>query len=290
MAEPQDQTTRPKPFAFVLMPFHTRFLDTFRVIQEACKETGAYAQRVDEQVFGKSILEQIYNQIAKADLIVADMTGQNPNVFYEVGYAHALGKRVILLTRKMDDIPFDLRQFRHIVYGEENHEILRSELPKWVLWALEHPEAASQRLQELQLDVQGKRVVGTPVIGVVSSGKRRSDLELILNIHNSVEHVIRVAEFKLAVLTSDSFSMMRASQAGGGAPSIGYSTSAVSREGQSQTVHLIRDKFVLMPGEWESLSLEFAHRCSDGAAEEVVFQVLTDSGEQSYPCILKIRR
>lgn len=87
-------TTTPKPFVFVLMPFEPGFRDTYQVgIKQACSDAGACAERVDEQLFGESILDRIYNQISKADVIVADMTGRNPNGFYETGYAPALGKR-----------------------------------------------------------------------------------------------------------------------------------------------------------------------------------------------------
>ena len=76
------------------------------------------AQRVDEQVFHReAILQQIYNQIEAADFIIADMSGRNPNVFYEVGYGHAKEKLCILLTRDANDIPFDLKHHRHIVYS-----------------------------------------------------------------------------------------------------------------------------------------------------------------------------
>ena len=85
-------TTAPKPFVFVLMPFDDEFRDIYEVgIKPACEKAGAYAERVDEQIFTESILDRIYNQISKADLIISDMTGRNPNVFYETGYAHALG-------------------------------------------------------------------------------------------------------------------------------------------------------------------------------------------------------
>ena len=91
--------TKPKPIVFVLMTFDKAFTDVYQLgIKVACDKAGAYAERLDEQLFGESMLQRIYNQIAKADVIVADMTGRNPNVFYEVGYAHALGKVVILLT------------------------------------------------------------------------------------------------------------------------------------------------------------------------------------------------
>jgi nucleoside 2-deoxyribosyltransferase len=59
----------------------------------------------------RKVLERVYNQIAKADIIVAEMTGRNANVFYETGYAHALNKRVVLLTQNANDIPFDLKHY-----------------------------------------------------------------------------------------------------------------------------------------------------------------------------------
>src|SRR5690349_17770620 len=111
------ENTNPKPFAFVLMPFSNEFNDIYEFgIKATCKKVGAYSERVDEQQFNETILERIYNQIAKADFIISEMTGRNPNVFYETGYAHALNKQVVLLTQNADDIPFDLRHHPHIVY------------------------------------------------------------------------------------------------------------------------------------------------------------------------------
>lgn len=105
-------------FAFVLMPFRPEFDDVYRLgIKETAAECGILAERVDEQLYRENILAQIYRQIDAADLIVADMSGQNPNVFYEVGYAHAKGKLCILMTKDASDIPFDLALHRHIVYG-----------------------------------------------------------------------------------------------------------------------------------------------------------------------------
>jgi len=112
------ESTKPKPFCFVLMPFAEAFTDIYNLgIKETCEQAGAYCERVDEQVYQGNILDRVYNQIAKADFIIADMTGRNANVFYEVGYAHALGKSTILLTQHNDDIPFDLKHFPHVVYN-----------------------------------------------------------------------------------------------------------------------------------------------------------------------------
>lgn len=141
--------TRPKPFVFVLMPFDESFRDTYEVgIKAACEASGAYCERVDEQIFQESILERIFNQIAKADLIISDMTGRNPNVFYETGYAHALGKRVILLTSRSEDIPFDLKHYAHIVY-EDSLATLKESLQKHIIAYLKHPEIPTIDLLEV---------------------------------------------------------------------------------------------------------------------------------------------
>lgn len=104
-------------FAFVLMPFNEEFDDIYKFgIKEAAAELEVLAERVDEQLYSEGILERIYRQIEVADIVIADMSGQNPNVFYEVGYAHAKEKLCILLTSDSNDIPFDLKHHRHIIY------------------------------------------------------------------------------------------------------------------------------------------------------------------------------
>lgn len=92
---------------------------------------------MDEQIFAEGMLDRIFNQISKADIVVADMTGRNPNVFYEVGYAHALGKMVILVTQSSDDIPFDLKHHQHLVYDGKISK-LKDMLKQKITWAIEH--------------------------------------------------------------------------------------------------------------------------------------------------------
>ena len=120
--------TNPRPKIFVLMPFAPKFDDVYKLgIKPACEDAGASVTRVDEQIFSENIVERVYAQISEADLIVADMSGRNPNVFYEVGYAHAIKKRVVLLTSDTADIPFDLKQYPHTVYNGRISD-LKSEL------------------------------------------------------------------------------------------------------------------------------------------------------------------
>ena len=73
--------------------------------------------RADDIESQRSILSDIVQQIAQCDLIVADLTSSNPNVFYELGIAHTLGRPVILMTQNLDEIPFDLRLLRTVEYS-----------------------------------------------------------------------------------------------------------------------------------------------------------------------------
>ena len=129
-----------RPFAFVLMPFDKSFDDVYQYgIKQTCDELEIVAERVDEQIFTETILERIYRQIENADLIIADMTGRNPNVFYEVGYAHAKNKLCALITQTAEDIPFDLKQHSHIIYAGKIVDLKKQLKPrlKWMKGELE---------------------------------------------------------------------------------------------------------------------------------------------------------
>lgn len=108
-----------KPNVFLLMPFgeawSVRLWDQVRSISVA---TGFSCRRADE-LFGHDILEDIWIGINEATVILADVTGRNPNVMYEVGIAHTLGKNVVLLTQNPRDIPTDFQRFRHIPYADD---------------------------------------------------------------------------------------------------------------------------------------------------------------------------
>lgn len=138
-------------FAFVLMPFDKGFDDIYRLgIKETASHLGILAERVDEQLFTENILHRIYQQIESADFVIADMSGQNPNVFYEVGYAHAKGKHCILLTKNTLDIPFDLKHHRHIVYGSSITK-LREDLEREISWTID--EIYSTRRSRIRTEV-----------------------------------------------------------------------------------------------------------------------------------------
>jgi hypothetical protein len=102
---------------FVMMPIGGWFDRYYQEIYvPAIKEAGFEPVRADELFHTGSVVEQIWEQIEKAKLLLADLTGRNPNVFYELGLAHAARKPVIFTASVLEDVPFDLRHLRVIIY------------------------------------------------------------------------------------------------------------------------------------------------------------------------------
>jgi hypothetical protein len=102
---------------FVMMPFGAWFDRYYQEIYvPAIKEAGFEPVRADELFTTGSVVEQIWEQIEKAKLLLADLSGKNPNVFYELGLAHAAKKPVVFTASQVEDVPFDLRHLRVIIY------------------------------------------------------------------------------------------------------------------------------------------------------------------------------
>jgi hypothetical protein len=102
---------------FVLMPFKADMLPVYEDhIKPTCASLNLTVRRDDDFFTVDSVINHIWKAIASARLIVADCTDRNPNVFYETGMAHTIGKPTILITQKSEDVPFDLRHLRYIPY------------------------------------------------------------------------------------------------------------------------------------------------------------------------------
>jgi hypothetical protein len=111
------------PFGAEGSPEHKRNLEIFEnVIRRAVVSSRAFTPadcvRVDLIDRPGSIVEDIVDGLHKADIVVADLTGKNPNVFYELGARHVLRRGTILVTQSMEDVPFHLRDFRLISYTD----------------------------------------------------------------------------------------------------------------------------------------------------------------------------
>jgi hypothetical protein len=103
---------------FVLMPFASNLKPVYDDhIKKVAGELSLSIARADDFFSQNSIMQEVWSAIAQASILIADCTGKNPNVFYEIGLAHAIGKPVILVTQNPDDVPFDLRHRRYILYA-----------------------------------------------------------------------------------------------------------------------------------------------------------------------------
>ena len=103
-----------------MMPFDASFRDVYDEAKAELEALGYQCNRADDIWNNQHILDDIIELIETAAVVVCDLSNRNPNVFYEAGIAHTLGKEVILLTQSDNDVPFDLRSIRHIGYLDNN--------------------------------------------------------------------------------------------------------------------------------------------------------------------------
>jgi hypothetical protein len=124
----------------VFMPFD----DALRPVYDdhmkpVAAKLGQSITRGDDFFTVQHIMSDIWTALLETKLVIADCTGRNPNVFYEIGLAHAIGKPTILITRNHGDIPFDLRQWRYIWYEftPRGMELFEEQLEQTIKYALE---------------------------------------------------------------------------------------------------------------------------------------------------------
>lgn len=99
-----------------MMPFDAKFNGVYASIKQAAENLGLDCKRADDIWEHASIIQDVVSLIDQSKIVICDCSGRNPNVFYEAGIAHTLGREVILITQSEYDIPFDLRHLRYIQY------------------------------------------------------------------------------------------------------------------------------------------------------------------------------
>lgn len=126
---------------FVAMPFDRNFDDVYLFgIKQAIEKNGRVSERVDQEFFSGDIIERMMLRIKDAELIVADISGNNPNVFYEIGLADGMGlthsktenktkKKIVFITQQ-DSVPFDIQTQNRIKYDRLNISELYEKLQK----------------------------------------------------------------------------------------------------------------------------------------------------------------
>ena len=100
----------------VMMPFDASFDGVLAAIRRSCESVGLKCQRADDIWEHSTIIQDIFNLLFRATIVVVDFTGKNANVMYETGIAHTLGRTVVPITQSVRDIPFDMRHHRALRY------------------------------------------------------------------------------------------------------------------------------------------------------------------------------
>lgn len=120
-----------KPHAFVAMPFLKEMDDIYYFgIQGPVRQEGFICERIDQTAYTGDVIEQMRHKIKSSAVVIADLTGANPNVYLEVGYAWATGRPFIALIRAPEEPMFDLRGIRHLRYEriKDLEELLTKEI------------------------------------------------------------------------------------------------------------------------------------------------------------------
>lgn len=105
-----------KRLVSVMMPFDASMNEVHAVVKAAARDARLECQRVDDIWEDSTVIQDVFSLIFRSFTVVCDFSRRNANVFYEAGIAHTLGKHVVPITQSTDDIPFDLRHYRHLVY------------------------------------------------------------------------------------------------------------------------------------------------------------------------------
>jgi hypothetical protein len=135
-----------KDICFIMCPFggwNDRYCE--EIFEPAVESAGMEAKRADDMYRPSAIVHDIWEYVKKSRVMLAELTGKNPNVLYELGLAHATGKPVIMVTQSMEDVPFDLRSLRVLTYDVENpawSTILRDSVKRALEEVLSAPELA----------------------------------------------------------------------------------------------------------------------------------------------------
>jgi hypothetical protein len=110
-------TALPDPnLVAVMMPFAQAFNPVYQAIQRACEAIGLRCDRADNVWEESEVIQDVFSLIYRSKIVVCDFSNQNPNVFYETGVAHTLGRHVVPIAQNANDVPFDLRHHRYIAY------------------------------------------------------------------------------------------------------------------------------------------------------------------------------
>ena len=182
------------------MPFDEEFDPVYdRFIKPVFEDAGFGIERADDILSQQNILKDVIEGIYNSDVIVADLTSVNPNVFYELGLAHALRKRVILITQSIDEVPFDLKSYRLLEYSTHFAKIdkAKDQLLKYAKGLLEETMPFGSPVTDfLQIDSGPNKVPSKPTETIppdVSQEDERGFLDHLIDINSGYIRIAGIA-------------------------------------------------------------------------------------------------
>lgn len=163
IAVPEKSEATIQETCFTIMPFGGWFDEYYESIYcPAIQAAGLKPCRADDLYRPSTIVTDIWSYTQKAKLVLADLSGKNPNVFYELGLAHALAKPAILITEAIDDVPFDLRALRVLEYNKNQPrwgEILQEKITNAIREVVQSPlQAVLPAFLSVRHDVKPKAI------------------------------------------------------------------------------------------------------------------------------------
>lgn len=116
----------------VMMPFDSDFKGVFTALKNACSEHSLRCIRADDIWNEAEVIQDVFSLLYRSRIVICDFSGRNPNVFYEAGIAHTLGKTVIPIVQNKNDVPFDLGHIRYVQYHDNSEGLakLQKEIAK----------------------------------------------------------------------------------------------------------------------------------------------------------------
>lgn len=267
------ETTAPRPYVLVLMPFEARFEDEYNLaIEPACTAASAWTERIEEQ----AVIQRIHHQLAKADIVIAEMTGRNGSVFYDTGYAHALNKPVILLTENAGDIPFDLMHYPHIIH-QRKLTTLKAELERRVVSMLDASSRGEAPVIPVEITVNNVKLAADVVAAVTN--ERTDVVEVSVIVRNHALRRGKPIEAQIGVITPAEFKGI----------GIDYGDKHPRAESigieHDRRLNVWRKDFKILPGLWEQFQIRTnpGRACFGEKMGPFAIRILTATGFFDFP-------
>lgn len=122
------QSHTDKNLVFVIMPFSREFDVVYECIKDSVKEAQLRCVRVDQEIFSGGIMERVRENIYKAGIIIAELSVNNANVYFELGLSYAKNKKIIMITQTVQNVPFNLKHLRMVTYDRSSTNSLKEKL------------------------------------------------------------------------------------------------------------------------------------------------------------------